>query len=110
MPNGSRVIVKYKSVKFCEERPQKIKIKKDEIHIPIEVKELIEEADRFMTVTRLENVKAKMNDDDRKNSNKVNGLFIADAYDDFIKNFTVDKKHKKFITSHLMQSARALNK
>ena len=109
MPNGSRVIVKYKCAKFMEEKPRTIKVKKS-IDIPNEITGLIEEASRFITSTRLENIKAKMNDGDKINVNKTNGLLVADAYDDFIKDNTVDKKHKKFITGHLMQLARDINK
>jgi hypothetical protein len=42
-------------------------------------------------------------------------LLVADAYDDFAKANvavieTIDKKKKKFITGHLMQLARNVNK
>mgnify|MGYP003385712574 CR=1 FL=1 len=112
MPNGSRVIVKYKSVLFSEEKPHKIKIKKESlpIEIPDEVRGLMEEAGRFITQARLDNVKTKLNDGDKHNLNKVNGLLVGDAYDDFSKTNTVDKKQKKFITGHLMQLAQEINK
>lgn len=109
LANGSRVIIKSKNAKFAEKKNLKKRVKMFTGNIPYsdKLKELIGEAERYVTENRIDNVISHIGEISLpKEFGKLIGLFAKDTLEDFLKEHggdyaSLEKSEQKILNREL---------
>lgn len=103
--NGLRIILKNKNEKWSE----KVKIEKQEIQktpLSKSAKKVLEDISSFINLNRLNNLMSKIGNFEPKLIGKINGLFVQDALEDYMKEFStnyesLEKEEQKKINKQI---------
>lgn len=115
MYSGARVIIKNKNEKWAEKKNKGNREASEQVQLSEQAALLCEEASKFVTENRLDNVISKIGAVTVKDFGKVLGMFSKDAVEDFLKTNDeaynqLEKPEMKAITKFINTQAQKLVK